>query len=393
MDILMQPYEIEILFQQVLETQPKTILEIGSYKGGSAKVMRSAAPQAKMWCIDPNPQFETGDVGGQTIIIKDYSTLGINSLPPDLKFDFIFIDGDHSRPGVLADLNAILGHVHYETVVLLHDAEYFQVKIAIEEVIAQEKFFDHKLLCPGTYAPDENVTWGGIYKLIPNIRTKLKMGERELHYRPGTFDEMIAAEMVVQYQEIDYTQVKTVLDVGGHIGFYANMLYTQNPEIEVISVEMAKDNYELLQQNISDLPNHKAIYGMVYYGNSPVRTIRWKDGNTGSGTVLEITECVPEETHEIETATTRYTIEELALMFTKPLDVLKLDCEGSEFNILENIKKPCKITHIIGEYHSDAKSAKELLDKFVKKHKGYKLLSFSDTEGLGFFYLNYSLSK
>lgn len=392
MDILMQPGEIEILFKRVLETEPKNILEIGSYKGGSAKVMRSAAPQARLWCIDVSPQFEASDIGGQTIIIQDTSVNGLTNLPFDLKFDFIFIDGDHAKAGVLADLNAVLGHCHYETVILLHDAAYYQVKEAIQEVLDKEQFINMGLLCPGVWAEMENVFWGGIHELRPVIKDKLTLGTRQLAYRPGTFDEMIAGEMATQYQEIDYTQVKTILDIGGHIGFFANMVYSQNPNTEVISVEMAKDNYDLLKQNIEGLP-YKAIYGMVYYGGEPVRTIRWKDGNTGSGKVLEITEYVPDDTHEIETSTNRYTVEELALMFSAPLDVLKLDCEGSEFNILKNLKKPCKIPHIIGEYHSSSQAAKELLDTFVKKHKGYKLLAFSDTEGLGFFYLNYALSK
>lgn len=108
--------EIKYLYDLVQERKCRLIGEIGSYKGGSLYILAQAAPHnSKIISIDINYPLERkiahrkfakngakvvcieGDTKDQKTFIKVKKHLG------GRKFDFLFIDGDHSLFGVIND--------------------------------------------------------------------------------------------------------------------------------------------------------------------------------------------------------------------------------------------------------------------------------------------------
>lgn len=79
-------------------------LEIGSYQGGSA--LAASQRECRMTLVDAG-QFNKGHIE-KNLKGKDYRLLIGNSREVDFSdrvYDLIFIDGDHSKAGVLADWN------------------------------------------------------------------------------------------------------------------------------------------------------------------------------------------------------------------------------------------------------------------------------------------------
>jgi predicted O-methyltransferase YrrM len=116
-------------FKDVIDiVEPKNILEIGFYKGGSA-FMWLYMSQANLTSVDPiynvtdeflkqtqgkeyedkTPQFSAvnrikGAFGDRFNFIQEDSK-NIRPLLKDKKFDLVFIDGDHWREGITNDFN------------------------------------------------------------------------------------------------------------------------------------------------------------------------------------------------------------------------------------------------------------------------------------------------
>lgn len=369
MEILLTPNEQDILYHLVKALQPQAILEIGSYQGGSLAIFRNAAPQARIVSIEPEPLFDPAT--WQVEVLQKYS----NQALPELigqTFDFVFVDGNHSVEGCTYDLKNLIPLLQPTSVVVVHDSNYPDVHKALEAVA--DHYGPAQLLTP--YLPGE---WGGLAQL--NLKnTVIKWGQ-EFTYRPGTFDLLILNEMEDQYQFVDYTKVDSVLDIGAHIGFYTNMVYSKNPQLKITSIEMADDNFTLLQKNTPHIPNITLLHGAAYYGKA--QAIRWTDGNTGSGRLVNEIPNAP--VAPLSISTKFYTLEQL---LKTPVDVIKLDCEGSEFNLLENVKPATmkKVKYIVGEYHSSAADAKTLVTDFCLKHN-WQISYLSTTDALGFFYL------
>ena len=106
--------------------QPKNILEIGFYKGGSAFIMLSLDEKLKITSVDPVENVSTQmqrrtDFSGEERAIKLVSekfkdrftfirkrSQDIREDLKDEKFDFIFIDGDHWEDGIRNDFQLML---------------------------------------------------------------------------------------------------------------------------------------------------------------------------------------------------------------------------------------------------------------------------------------------
>jgi hypothetical protein len=116
------------LVQLLDRIRPPVAIEVGTHQGGSLQVI---APRAgRVYSIDinplvaaslqgrfPNVEFRTGD--SATVLpalLREIEASGA-------ELGFVLIDGDHTGPGVLADINAVLRHVPRRPLyILLHDS-------------------------------------------------------------------------------------------------------------------------------------------------------------------------------------------------------------------------------------------------------------------------------
>lgn len=110
--------------------QPTSYLEIGVRRGRSLAMVASRAPSCRIWACDlfiqnygdmdnPGPEFVRGELrrvgfsGSLDFIVGDSSVVLPHFLKqhPDLYFDVVTVDGDHSQRGATADLVTVLPRI------------------------------------------------------------------------------------------------------------------------------------------------------------------------------------------------------------------------------------------------------------------------------------------
>ena len=119
--------------REIIKNNPniKTLLEIGFNAGHSSESFLSSNETVKVWSFDIGEHFYVAT--GKSYIDHKYPqrhTLTIgdskSSIPMfadnfDMKFDCIFIDGDHSYEGAMTDLMNCKRLAHKDTILIMDD--------------------------------------------------------------------------------------------------------------------------------------------------------------------------------------------------------------------------------------------------------------------------------
>jgi len=166
-----------MLYSLVFGIQPERALEIGTLYGGSTMIMCAAMDdvgKGKIACVDPEPRVTPEHwrlVEHRATMVQGYSP---DVLPDAVSavggpFDFALIDGDHTHAGVVRDFEGVLPHLADEAWMLFHDAHYYEVRDAIDEVLAKhgDQLHDAGLVStPDAPEPDNpEIRWGG-FRLV-----------------------------------------------------------------------------------------------------------------------------------------------------------------------------------------------------------------------------------
>jgi predicted O-methyltransferase YrrM len=135
------PAELHQFASIVAERNPKAVLEIGSFQGGTLLVLcRLSHPLATVISVDlPGglfgggykwfrvPLFKSFVMSGQRLYLlrenshKTETREKVTSILGDQRLDLLFIDGDHSYEGVRADFNLYSPLVRAGGIVAFHD--------------------------------------------------------------------------------------------------------------------------------------------------------------------------------------------------------------------------------------------------------------------------------
>jgi hypothetical protein len=136
---LMLP-ERMLLYSLVRGLRPTRCLEIGSHFGGSSTIICAALDDVgagALVCVDPNPLVHTAvwaTVAHRATMVRAYSPGALVEAAAQAggPFDFIFIDGDHTRAGVIRDVEGVLALAAPGAHLLFHDSHYWEVGAAID---------------------------------------------------------------------------------------------------------------------------------------------------------------------------------------------------------------------------------------------------------------------
>ena len=196
-------------------------------------------------------------------------------------------------------------------------------------------------------------------------------------------DFIVANELFLDHQyrfcdEVIRKASYSILDIGGHLGFFSIIASLLNPEIPIYTYEPHIGNYELLKTNLKN-NRIKNVYpkqlAVSDWAGETELIISKEDLNHSLEKAIEPTGKV----QKIQTTTLQRIFEKNHL---KQCDLLKLDCEGSEFKIIYSAPKTLfdKISNIFLEYHDwiDDESSKEL--KFFLGQLGYKVEQYPNSK-------------
>lgn len=181
-------------------------------------------------------------------------------------------------------------------------------------------------------------------------------------------DEDVAHDVQREYfpDIIDYTKIKRAVDVGAHIGAWTLFVKSQSPDAQIVAIEANPENAALLRQNV----NHgtqgvTVLEGMCAY--TPGEYDMLIDPNsTGGHTLVKRGADVPRhgdysirrayEGRQYRLFNAFDALRTLTTAAMEPVfDVLKLDCEGGEYDILmnANVRELAAFRYIVGEYHNE----------------------------------------
>jgi FkbM family methyltransferase len=208
-------------------------------------------------------------------------------------------------------------------------------------------------------------------ELVYAFRNGLRM-----KVRSGTFDSRIINEIWVHQ---DYTpdgfgiaEDAIVVDVGAHIGTFSLFASRKARKGGVYAFEPMAGNFRMLEENIAlNRPSNIICINKAMGGGSSLRQLRISADNSGGHSLL------PSERsgslQQVDCISLQDFIREYGL---RRIDLLKLDCEGSEFDILFNAPDDAfhKIKRISMEYHDGLidGSDHDSLRRFLEG-KGYSI--------------------
>jgi FkbM family methyltransferase len=169
-----------------------------------------------------------------------------------------------------------------------------------------------------------------------------------------------------------------IIDIGTHIGAFSLFAAAKYPQSRIFSFEPSNDNFALLKKNIVDnnlTKRIKAFKSAVTDGKSKTVTLNLHPSNSGMhSTVFDYDLGKKGKKNKVPATS-------LEKIFTQnkitSCDILKLDCEGAEYNILFSTPKDIlkKIKNIVMEY--DDKGEINKLKKLLE-NTGFKIM-FYDT--------------
>lgn len=165
-----------------------------------------------------------------------------------------------------------------------------------------------------------------------------------------------------------------IIDIGAHIGTFSIYAAKKYPKSMIYCYEPDFQNYEKIIKNVeqNNIKNVKCFNSAVGKINGKIHLYSVEKGDFG--TTLSSTVRKSNRSVEVSCATL-----ENVFMANKIdcCDLLKLDCEGAEYQIIfdspKNIFK--KIKSIALEYHDDPKFKGEDLVRYLKENGFYTILS------------------
>lgn len=183
--------------------------------------------------------------------------------------------------------------------------------------------------------------------------------------RDNTVDINVVQEVVdgdcYQLDKIGLRERPNIVDVGGHIGSFTKLSAWKWPYARIYTYEANPRNWELLERNISDIRHKVTLFKGALVGKEPVNkrlVIKGDEADrvTGGWGIIYS----PEE-YDVESSTASEKIENFysigsLLHGLDKIDILKLDCEGSEWSILDEMTEQQlhQVDYIVCELHCGA---------------------------------------
>ena len=183
-------------------------------------------------------------------------------------------------------------------------------------------------------------------------------------------------------ENFDIKDTDIIIDIGGHIGLFSLYASQFCKNGLIYSFEPVPENYNLLIDNIqsNDLNQIKPFNLAVSNSNSNVK-LYLNDDEAGHSMFSKSSKTITVDSISLQQIFDDNNIENC--------NFLKLDCEGTEYEILQNLKLSYfnKIEKIVIEYHM-ADSHPELLENLKKLliSQNYSLKTKKLFSDIGFLY-------
>jgi FkbM family methyltransferase len=174
---------------------------------------------------------------------------------------------------------------------------------------------------------------------------------------PDGIEYIVLREIERDYRldECGLTKDSLVIDIGAHVGV-VSMYLSKKYGCRVLAYEPEGGNCERLIRNIetNGLGGLIRAWQLAVTGDGREVTISKDDVNSGGGNIYA------EGGETVNSVTLKDIME---LIADKEIDLLKVDCEGAEYEIFEDLEPLKRVRAIRGEFHRGFGDAEKLLER------------------------------
>lgn len=211
------------------------------------------------------------------------------------------------------------------------------------------------------------------------LRNDLKI---KLRAKSTDFYALTNVWLIEEYnaKKLKINKNDTIIDIGAHIGLFSIYVSQYCKDGRIFSFEPVPENYDLLKHNVdlNQIKNIKCFQKAVTDKATQIKM--YLNNDFAAHSIFNVSEksiCV--ESISLMEILDSYNIEKC--------DLLKLDCEGSEYMILDSLPVSYfnKIKKIVMEYHDYEKkqeSLKNLLDKLELNNYKIELIKNDNDTGI-----------
>jgi FkbM family methyltransferase len=170
----------------------------------------------------------------------------------------------------------------------------------------------------------------------------------------GTVAKIVGMEITRSYHlhTLDLPPGATIVDIGAHVGIVSCYLARRYPGTRVLAYEPQPDNFARLERNIAANGVFEQVQAFPLAVTGDGRPIRLHgSGHTNSGGWSEFA-VGEEETAPLASTTLPAILQQHGL---ERVAVLKIDCEGAEYEILHAAGDLLRrVDYLVGEFHDNA---------------------------------------
>lgn len=167
------------------------------------------------------------------------------------------------------------------------------------------------------------------------------------------------------YKIDDVISCKNIIDAGANIGLATAYFHSKYPLAHITCFEPNLEAHEFLKQNISQNKISATIYPFAL-GNDEKEVPFYIDTNVLGATSAGVKDLLSNKNRQVKVI--RLPMRKLSSFISGEIDILKLDIEGGEWDVLENLietKKLQFIKHLLIEFHFHPENLKRSLAEFL----------------------------
>lgn len=211
-----------------------------------------------------------------------------------------------------------------------------------------------------------------IFKMRNEARIKVRRSGNEI----STILEVFVEKRYEKSFEI--TKNDEVIDIGAHVGIFS--IYAANKGARIYSFEPSEENFKLLKENVelNSLNDRIRAFNLAISNKRGKRILHL----SSSSLAHSLFDFGNDKKKEIVKSITLDDVFEIAGLSS--CDFLKIDAEGSEYEMLFSAKKETleKIRKIVVEYHVSEKKGQELMNFLTRNDFTAKIEPFEENIGL-----------
>ncbi len=161
----------------------------------------------------------------------------------------------------------------------------------------------------------------------------------------------------------DMEPPRTVFDVGANVGMFVLRIKKLYPKAEVVAFEPVRSNFKRLQENLLGRMDGVTLHNFAVSNKDGTADIYLHPINSGAHSLFasQVGDDVEKETIQIRD------INPFILGISNGVDLLKLDCEGAEFEIIMGLthENAQRINRIVIEPTSGLYDREKMLDQLI----------------------------